>query len=233
MIALITSTLIPNDSSYSFFSNKDRYEQTIQTINRLREVGFKFIYLFDNSPSEINIDQLKKDTIPDLIVTHSSQYNFENKGLNEALLLLNHIHLLPDDVSIFKISARYHPNDDFGYQHLNFKDYVIAGKGYCFSKKHGTFSTRAYFVKNKAFLTALLNNSIEDMLSYANGIHGIKSFLRTIKKILIPDLTLDYQLSIEHSFARIIKKKHPYLLLKKVGIEGYVAGTNHLEKISE
>ena len=108
MIALITSTLRPT-SIQSFFSNEERYEQTLVTIRKLAEKGFKEIYLIDNSLDAIDVPKLIADSGMNLQVHHTPQYSFANKGLNEALLLLNNLHHLPASTHIFKISARYYP----------------------------------------------------------------------------------------------------------------------------
>jgi len=227
MIALITSTLVPQNT-YSLFTPPERLTQTIMTIGKLVEAGFTGIYLFDNSLSSINTAALKNEFEP-LKIFHSPQYTFKNKGLNEALLILNNLHNLPSDSPIFKISGRYYPTPLFSKDiwYLNQeKDFV--GVGYDFDKKIAGFSTKAYFVKNKDILASTLVKAVEDMVSYSKGIHGIKSAANAIKEIFKPTIGTGYQLSMEQSFARILKQQQNYHLVKKMNIEGFEASSlNH------
>lgn len=224
MVAIITSTLIPTNF-YSLFNHHERLTQTINTIRRLRDVGFLDIYLFDNSINQIDIHSLINEY--NLIkIYHSPQYTFKNKGLNEALLILNNVHNLPSDTPIFKISGRYYPTPLFSKNNYErFADKEFIGVGYNFSNRIAAFSTKAYFVKNKEVLTATLVQAVEDMISYSKGVHGIKSGIDALKEIFRPFWGTYYQLSIEQSFARILKQKKNYVLINKMNIEGFEAST--------
>jgi len=101
MIALITSTLIPT-TVYSVYDPDERLYQTINTIQKLRGAGFSDIYFFDNSINEIDRSALIK-AHQSIKIFQSPQYSFKNKGLNEALLILNNSHHLPKNTPIFKI----------------------------------------------------------------------------------------------------------------------------------
>jgi len=233
MIALVTSTLRPG--LYSYFSEDERYLQTINTIKRLKVKGFDKIFLFDNSNSKINIDKIKKDTFQNLNIFHTPQYNFTNKGLNEALLILNNLHNLPDDKQIFKISGRYYPTEHFQRSDLQTRigEAEILGIAYNFERKISFFSTRSYLVRNREVLEALLKLSVEEMISYSKGIHGIKSFWSCIKSINKAKLGTEYQLSLEQAFSKILKVKSNYALVEKMNIEGFIAGSGHLDLIEE
>ncbi len=224
MIALITSTLIPTNA-YSFFNPDERLIQTINTIKKIVDAGFSDIFLLDNSLDEINSSALKNEYGP-IKIFHSPQYTFKNKGMNEALLILNHIHQLPAGTPVFKISGRYYPTPVFSKDvwYLN-KDKDFLGVGYNFAKNIADFSTKAYFVKNKDILASTLVLAVEDMASYAKGIHGFKSGIDAVTEIFRPRLGTSYQLSMEQSFARIIKQKKNYLLLNKMNIEGFEASS--------
>lgn len=224
MIALITSTLIPTNA-YSLFTPETRLAQTINTIRKLREAGFSEIYLLDNSLNDINYTALKNE-YRFIKILHSPQYTFKNKGLNEALLILNNMHHLPPGIPVFKISGRYYPTPLFSKNtwHLN-KEKDFIGVGYGFVRKNASFSTKAYFVKNKETLGATLELAVEDMISYAKGVHGIRSGINAIKEIFRPRLGPGFQLSIEQSFARILKDKDNYLLVNKMNIEGFEAAS--------
>lgn len=230
MVAFVTSTLYPS-SAHSFFSNDERYDQTLHTITRLREVGFEQIFLFDNSIKPVDVNGIKDASGAILQVYQNSQYTFSNKGLNEALLILNTIHHLPSDTLLFKISARYAPTKEFSVvPESELKQLDFAGVGYDFGKKVPVFNTRAYYVKNKAVLETSLVLAIEEMLSYAKGIHGPKSLINAISR---SELGCAYQLSIENALGRIIRLKLNYKLLNKIGIEGYVAGAQKLDYVTE
>src|SRR3954465_1256662 len=113
MIALITSTLLP-DTVPSYFNVGDRLEQTKLTLSKLHDFDFQEIILIDNSHS---LDQSELNNLlldfPGVKKYHSRQYQFNYKGLTEALLLLNNLHNIPADVPLFKISGRYYPNESF------------------------------------------------------------------------------------------------------------------------
>jgi hypothetical protein len=192
------------------------------------------VYLFDNSVNTVNLELLS-NTFKHLKVFNTPQYTFENKGLNEALLILNNIHVLPANTPIFKISGRYHPNKNFDLStHMPYPTNIdLIGVGLFFGSKKAHFSTRAYFIKNKSILESVLNLAIQEMLSYAKGIHGVKSFLLAIKNLFTPYVGTPYQLSLEQAFARIAYNNKRYLLVNSINIEGLIAGVNKEEFVSE
>jgi hypothetical protein len=236
MIALITSTLIPNKNSYSFFSNEERIKQTEVTINKLLELAFDSIYIFDNSDEKTDINTISPlfSKNSNIKFYHNDQYAFKNKGMNEALLILNNIKELPSDQAIFKISARYYPNKHFIISAFDdFLTYDFVGIGYNFFQKGGTVSTRAYAVKNSIILEKILLLAIEDMLSYSSKPRGVRSIFNLISNYFKETIGASFQLSIEHSYARILKKEYRYKSLNALNIEGYIAGNKTKELISE
>jgi hypothetical protein len=233
MIALITSTLKPS-KIYSAFSDDERYQQTIYTANTLFSKGFTDVILIDNSANFINLDKLKQDSNQQLKAYHTPQYSFNNKGLNEALLILNHIDKLPESKPVFKISGRYYPNENFTIKDLtSFGKYDFVGVGEGFDQRIPYFSTRAYLVKNKQVLEQILVLAIEEMLSYHKGVYGLDSLFKLIKSFFVKTLGASYQLSLEQAFAIILKKQENFMLLKKINIGGFVAGFNQQTYISE
>ena len=78
MVALISSTLIP-EKIYSIYNPTERLEQTINSVQKLRDKGFEKIFLFDNSIKEIGKQELV-NADPDLIIFQTPQYSFKNKG---------------------------------------------------------------------------------------------------------------------------------------------------------
>ncbi len=232
MVAVISSTLIPQ-KVYSLYSADERLTQTVTTIEKLKEFGFEKIYLFDNSIQPINTERLKQAD-GNIFIHQTPQYSFENKGLNEALLLLNNIHLIPTDTPIFKISGRYFPNPGFSKNtFLKHPDKDFIGIGYNFNKRICNFSTKAYFVKNASVLQNTLHLAVEDMIAYSKGIHGIKSIVNSVYDAFVPQPGTNFQLSLEQSFARIIKKKYTYELLTEMHIGGFEAGITVKKKFSE
>ena len=233
MIALITSTIYPLET-YSYFNGNERYEQTITTIKELVKKGFKDIYMFDNSKILLDSNSIKSDSKHDVQIFHSSQYSFKNKGLNEALLILNNIHNLPDNTSIFKISGRYFPTLSFNVPEIqDFAGKEFLGKGYNFLDRSGTFSTRAYCSINKRVLEEMLVLCVDEMISYSKGINGLRSAINSICASFTSKIGTEYQISIEQAFARILKSKRNYHLVNNLNIQGLLAGSKYLELISE
>jgi len=235
MIAIISSTLIPE--AFSYFTNQERLEQTIDTINKLSENGFKQIFLFDNSVKEINMDWIKSTTNGEINIFHTRQYGFENKGLNEALLILNNLHRIPENEQIFKISGRYYPNGKFSIADLTEKIMDKEILGYCtnIDASFPFFSTRAYFVKNKKVLESILKLAVEEMIAYGRSCNTIRNVLGLVQSIFYKKTVVGtpFTLSLEQCFGRVVKFKKNYQLTNKMNIEGFVAGSDKLEFISE
>lgn len=234
MIALVTSTLNPA-KAYSSFTPAERLDQTLNTLGKLYEADFTDVYFFDNSIETTNLAAIAKN-YPDVKIHHNPQYSFENKGLNESLLILNQIHQLPSDQPIFKISGRYYPTSAFSflrYQELLKSKELIGIGSHFHGHKTASFITRAYFIKDRGVLEDMLVLAVEEMISYSKGIHGIRSFLDAIKNVISPTLGAFYQLSLEQAFARIAKKKDNYMLIDRLSIEGYIAGNAQKQFVSE
>ncbi|SDG42170.1 hypothetical protein SAMN05421827_106164 [Pedobacter terrae] len=233
MIALITSTIIPE--AYSFFNIEERYQQTIDTINNLKRVGFEDIYLIDNSVDVIDTDRIKLNSFHKLNIIHTPQYNFRNKGLNEALLILNHLSHLPDNQPVFKISGRYSPTEHFNRAILlsALAEKEILGVGNIKKSINSYFNTRAYLVNNKRTLEAILVSAVEEMIAYGRGINGYKGLIKLLKTMFRPQVGTPFQISIESALANILSAKTNYKLVEKINIEGFVAGAKNLTFISE
>lgn len=206
-------------------------EQTLLTIKRLDEVGFKQIYLFDNSFSAIDEIRLKKAS-DKLHVFCSQQYTFKNKGLNEALLILNNIHHLISDQPVFKISGRYYPSEEYQIP-VDAMQTEIKGIGYEFNSHMPSFNTRAYYVKNSKVLEQLMVLAVEEMIAYSRGVNGLRGLVKVIKRIILAEIGVPFQLSLEQAIGRILKAKKNYHLVNKLYIEGYIAGSDFKEFISE
>lgn len=233
MIAIITSTLIP--VSHSFYSVTDRYTQTINTVQQLMEVGFEKIILIDNSISPIDHDSLKLHSKSKLQIFQTPQYSFENKGLSEALLILNHLHNIPDDEIIFKISGRYYPNKNFDLKLLLKKLNGNSIVGVCHNPnaRFPFFSTRAYLTKDKRTLETILNQVLEEMIAYGRDTDGFKGLVKKILNLRKRRVGTPFTLSLEQSFARVLKTRGDYCFVNFMNIEGLIAGSTHIDYISE
>ncbi|RYY07804.1 MAG: hypothetical protein EOP43_02135 [Sphingobacteriaceae bacterium] len=127
MIAVVTSTIKPlveNKHKRSFYTFSERLEQTKNTLNLLGKHGFDSIFLIDNSPS-LDQTELKQllHTFPQVQIYHIQEYQFENKGINELLMLLYISKHLPENQTILKISGRYYPSSHF--EKPDFLDFAV------------------------------------------------------------------------------------------------------------
>jgi hypothetical protein len=190
--------------------------------------------LVDNSINPIDQKRIIADSETDVKVFNTPQYSFENKGLNEALLILNNLQHLSSNTPVFKISARYFPTDNFSLDvAAKINDYDFIGVGENFGARISAFSTRAYFVRNKTVLEEMLTTAVEEMISYHKGVYGPGSAIKFVRSIFKTKLGSPFQLSIEQAFARIMKEKNNYLLIDRINIEGTLAGFNSNNTINE
>ncbi|WP_316782813.1 hypothetical protein [Pedobacter frigiditerrae] len=233
MIAVVTSCINPKTMSSitrSFFSLEERELQTIQTLKRLKAVGFKQIILADNS---YDYDYSKlNDAIENVNIIHLKQYQFANKSINEVLILLSVLDYIPPDTKIFKISGRYFPTDNFKLELNETIDFKI--KGFDFSSRRSVVSTRGYFVKDKTVYEEFLLSCLNEIYSYPYRIVGLRSLWIFIKEFFKPSLKTTSFISIEFAAARVLKKGHfKYELTDYLNIEGQIAGLQSKEFIQE
>lgn len=235
MTAIITSCINPitvfDEKIKSYLNTGERFEQTINTIERLKKYPFNKIYLLDNS-HHFDFNALSSKFKDNLIINHFHQYQFENKGINELLLILAIIDQLPDNEPIFKISGRYYPNENFECNIGKGYDFKI--RTYDFHSKRGTISTRAYFVANKIIYKKFLLMCLQEVFCYPIRIVGIGSAINAVKQIFKPIITTENYTAIEFAAARVLKQSFNKLeFVNTIGIEGKIAGFEQLEKICE
>ncbi|MFA6087626.1 hypothetical protein [Mucilaginibacter sp.] len=229
MIAVVTSTIKP--ANHSFFDHPTRLEQTRQTLDSLYQKAGT-IFLIDNSPgiSQAELDNMLTD-YPHVKKIHLLQYQFDNKGITEVMMLLSICDQLPLNTPIFKISGRY----SFIKPVLNINipaDFM--GKGYRFNTKYGTVSTRGYWVKNVTVFKALLLETLTHIFTYPEKITGARSFFNKFNKVLFNKDYKKINTSVEFAMAIAIKNNNYSIkLLDDLGIQGYVAGADKLEQITE
>ncbi|MGI4019960.1 MAG: hypothetical protein ACRYFA_00495 [Janthinobacterium lividum] len=234
MIAIISSTIKPLvqiNHKRSFYTFLKRLEQTKQTLDQLVACAFTSIFLIDNSPSlnQLQLQQLLVD-FPQVQVHHIQQYQFNNKGINELLMLLYVVKYLPLNQNIFKISGRYYPTASF--EKPKFADFAV--KGYQYKKRTGTISTRGYWVKDAEILQPFLLSCLAEIFAYPERITGIRSLYVKLQKILLNKQVTPLNISIEFAAANVLKN-HNYRVsfLSNIGIAGLVAGANQIELITE
>jgi hypothetical protein len=233
MITVVTSCINPEtnlNEPKSFLSLKEREDQTLYSLKKIKDVGLSRIILVDNSQS-YDFSSIE-NAISELEIIHLKQYQFKNKGLNELLMLLAIVEELPDDEPIFKISGRYYPDENFT---LNFEDDMdFKIKAYDFESKRGTISTRGYFVRNKKIYKEFLLKTLNEVFIYPQRIVGFRSLINQIKGIYNPNFSASLATSIEFAAARVIKnEQYTYTMTPIFGIEGKIAGFAELTFIKE
>ena len=235
MVAIVTSTINPFVEGIvpvkSFYTFPERLEHTKETLKSLQQNGFENIFLVDNSIT-LNQSQLSDLLIdfPAVKIHHIDQYQFANKGINELLMLLFICKDLPPGQPIFKISGRYKINSSFRKPTFS----TIAVKGYNFNSKTGTISTRAYWVQDSSIFEDFLLKCLNEVFAYAERVVGARSLYRKLKNLFTNQVARQLNISIEFAAANVLKQgAHNITLMDNLGIEGLVAGSNHIEKITE
>jgi len=232
MIAVVSSTMQPTmlQQATSFYTYEERVEQTKLTLLRLRQCGFTKIFLADNSPllNKVLIQNILID-FPEVEVHHLLQYQFQNKGVNELLLLLYLIEYLPANENIFKISGRYYPTEEF--KKPDFEDFAV--KKYYHARSNNSISTRGYWVKDADTLHRFLTDCLYEHFAYEKRIVGLRSLARILfrkKNKTTPHFSISIEFAAEHVLRKGV---YQVTLIDKIGIEGLIAGADRLEKISE
>ncbi|HEK21142.1 hypothetical protein [Mucilaginibacter sp.] len=232
MIAVVTSTLKPgNNNTKGFYNFDERLSQTIQTLNSLYQHGFEHVYLIDNSPSltEAGLQAIFTD-FKSLKVYHTHQYQFDNKGINELLMLLLVSEHLPKNQPIFKISGRYCLTEQFMVPEFT----AFAVKGYDYHSRNGAVSTRGYWVKDADKLQCFLKDCLTEVFAYPERIVGVRSLIKKTIQFVFKRPYIPVNVSIEFAAANVLKRgKLNVTLLSQLGIRGLVAGNNQREEIIE
>jgi hypothetical protein len=232
MIAVVTSTIKPPTAyQKSFYSFAERLEQTKTTLKRLEECGFTSIFLIDNSPllNQTELQQLLHD-FPNVQLYHLQQYHFDNKGINELLMLLYLTQHLPLNQPVFKLSGRYYPTASF--KKPEFCDFAV--KEYQYKKRNGTISTRGYWVKNTIILQTFLLNCLNEIFVYPERITGFRSLLVKLEKKIFNKEITPLNISLEFAAANVLKRSsYSINFLPTIGVEGLIAGATQMERITE
>lgn len=179
---IVTSTIFPKavpSKLVSVFSPEERLSQTIETVESLKKLGYQKIYLFDNSGTGYQ-SQLE-NAIQGVIVKTFDHFQFDNKGISEAFLLLAGLQLVSDNNPVMKISGRYSLEaplaPDFGDFDLAAKFYEHKDRKLFFRE---TMATRCYCCKNKVVFEKFIREMLEQIYAYPSRIYGIGSIWRLL-----------------------------------------------------
>ncbi len=188
MIGVISSTIFPSDepmywgSPRTILPSSARLEQTQGTIVSLLEAGISEINLVDNSGGQW-IPGTENDLQP-ARVQICDQYQFQNKGISEILMLLSVLPQISNDKPILKISGRYLLK---GPVDMNTGNAELAVKLYRPSARDKTeMSTRCYWVKNREVFEDFLISILRELYSSRAKITGFGSALRLIRNSVFP-----------------------------------------------
>jgi len=224
---IVTSALEPR---IGVINKQDRFKQTIETLENLREkVPEAFILFSDGSPVECDPENVKKIRLfvdAEMYWCQDSQIkdfaNFGKKSEAELLLLIKTLTLLKQNTDlqkvmssvkrIFKYSARSLLQEDFKisvYDNSN-----LYGR-YVFKEKIPTW------INDKSITSHLL---ITRLFSLCPSL--IDNYIQTLIKAL--NSCMKYGIDTENAHFREIDKK--YLVeLRRLYCEGIMAGTGKKE----
>ena len=224
---IVTSALEPR---IGVINKQDRFKQTIETLENLREkVPEAFILFSDGSPVECDPENVKKIRLlvdAEMYWCQDSQIkdfaNFGKKSEAELLLLIKTLTILKQNTDlqkvmssvkrIFKYSARSLLQDDFKisvYDNSN-----LYGR-YVFKEKIPTW------INDKSITSHLL---ITRFFSLCPSL--IDNYMQTLIKAL--NSCMKYGIDTENAHFREIDKK--YLIeLRRLYCEGIMAGTGKKE----
>jgi hypothetical protein len=223
MIAIVSSTLAPSaapshDGPRTNIEHSVRIDQTVETVCSLRDLGFSQIFIGDNSPIPPPADVLAR--LAPAVLYWYGHYPYRNKGLAEAFLLAALCDRLPDGAPIMKISGRYRASRNLVKE---LGDADLAGR---FSPARvSELSTRAYAVRDRNFLRALMLGALDEMYAAPWRVVGPRSLLSLARKILIrpndPFPYSDPPGGLEIAAVRwLVKQKATVRKLDELGVEG-------------
>ena len=225
MSAIVSSTLYPSsDPSYgtyrSWWSSRERLEQTRQTVASLVALGMRDILVADNSGDrwEPSTERLLE---PARVRVFSEQ-PARNKGISELKLLLEALPHLPPDEPILKVSGRYILRHRL-VDHLGNADLV--GRLYRHARRVRSFSNRAYVVRDASMYRVLLERVLSEIGS-PSAVVGPRSFLKYVGRSLgivrSGPPSHDAATPVEIVFARILTAyRYSVSTLQTLGVEGY------------
>jgi hypothetical protein len=196
-------------------------EQTQGTIASLLEAGISEIILVDNSGGQW-IPGTENDLQPARVHV-CDQYQFQNKGISEILMLLSVLPQISNDKPILKISGRYLLK---GPVDMNTGNAELAVKLYRPSARDKTeMSTRCYWVKNREVFQDFLISILRELYGSRAKITGAGSALRLIRNWVFPGNDKypyhDPVDGIEKAAARVLETpRFKVRYLDLLGIEG-------------
>lgn len=159
-----TNSPLNYSSVRSIYSHKERYEQTIETIDSIRKYmpNVDIAMIECSQPSEY-LEDLEKRVDYFINLEFNEVVNLKTeKGKGEATLLLHALNILKDKYeNIYKITGRYVLQNTFNINDWNNQDLITA----CRTNKYGMEnSIHTFFYKipksKISLLTMILNNYI-------------------------------------------------------------------------
>jgi hypothetical protein len=221
---IITSVIntISTDLTYgtrSFYSMKERFEQTLQTIHSIKKyVPTAHIYLIEGSDITYDMEFVLESLVYKYINVFSDKYIRKSvesklKGYGEAtqLYYIFSNYRMDHYDAIFKISGRYYLNSDFNLQDLIQNNKVIFCNGK--KRKQEIVSTVLYFIPN---------NYLKDIYNTYKLV--IKIYDEYESRLLRGDME---SLHYERIVPKILKE---YSIHEKIGVEGLVSSYKALYK---
>ncbi len=220
-----------NEGKFSCYTEKERFEQTLETIKSIRKkVLNSYIVLFECSSSSISIEYQEKlisecDLFLDFHTDSSIKQIYENlssrpelitygkslletKGLLNVLYTIKKHNLFSDSQRVFKMTGRYLLNDDFNISDYESKflegKYIIKKYNYL-GEEHESFdleNTYAYLYGAKGMMMTGLWSF--DRSLFNEIVESLeKSFIYMEKMIQYTSGT-----DIEHSLYKYINKEN-------------------------
>lgn len=227
---LITSTIFPPPSRdpsivRTIYSSEERLIHTKSTIASLQKLGYQKLWLLDNSGNKYK-SELQKN-LDSVNINCFDHYQFNNKGISEAVLLLEGLKFLPDDRPVLKISGRYslHKALAFDPIHYDIAAKITKSEGHVFRRQD--MSTRCYAVKNPRIFDLYMRKVLQEIFGYSSRIVGIRSLGRLLINQLLPAYSKYefFEPTLRMEFAGISAINNARLKLQRIqtlGLSGYL-----------
>jgi hypothetical protein len=199
-IVIITSKIYISNNEFSYIKNRsiyskdERYIQTIETINSVRnKIPDSYILFFDNSIfTENEFNELNKLVDCFINITNDDNINFytdkfKYKAFSEMFQMIKCYEYFLSKINVkniknlFKISGRYVLNDNFDYNIFNNDDNI-------FKRNRDLLNLKYYYTS----FYKISNNYIEDFFKILNNTFYNKDrYLEMNYEEIIPEI-IDY-----------------------------------------
>lgn len=234
-IVVVSSTLFPAANMIPAAGScvaqpLQRLEQTRQTVASLVELGYKQIYIADNSGA--NWAEGTDSLLGPATVMRFDPWRSNNKGISELRLLKDALGQLPKHAPIVKLSGRYtlrhRLQDCLGSADFVFRRYGRAREepdGRRTGMRYPHVSTIAYAARSGSFLSELLASSLRELFAYPWRVVGPGSLGRVLRRTFAPHFDAypydDPPISIELAFERAIRQsRYRVNYISELGVSG-------------